>query len=78
MPGCPDAPLKEEEELVRPKIRVNRELFERARDHAEAAGYSSVEELVAHLLEKEIEGEEASAESEELVEKRLKGLGYLS
>ena len=37
-----------------------------------------VEELVAHLLEKEIEAEEGSAESEDLVEKRLKGLGYLS
>ena len=64
--------------MLRPRIRVSRELFERARDHAEAAGYSSVEELVAHLLEKEIEAEEGSAESEDLVEKRLKGLGYLS
>ncbi len=61
-----------------PKIRVSRELFERAKDHAEAAGYSSVEELVSHLLEKEIEGGERSADSEDLVEKRLKGLGYLS
>lgn len=65
--------------MLRSKIRVSRELFERARDHAEAAGYSSVEELFAHLLEKEIEREEGrEAESEDLVEKRLKGLGYLS
>ena len=64
--------------VLRPKIRVSRDLFERARDHAEAAGYSSVEELVAHLLEKEIDREEGSAESEDLIEKRLKGLGYLS
>ena len=65
--------------MLGPKIRLSRELFERAKDHAEAAGYSSVAELVAHLLEKEFEGEEGGvAESEELVEKRLKGLGYLS
>lgn len=62
---------------MRPRIRVNRDLFERARAYAEAAGYSSVEELVAHVLEKEIERQDPP-ESEDLVEKRLKGLGYLS
>ena len=59
------------------KIRVNRELLQRAKAYAETAGYSSVEELVAHLLEKELGGDDRG-ESEDLVDKRLKGLGYLS
>lgn len=59
------------------KIRVNRELLQRAKAYAETAGYSSVEELVAHLLEKEMGGDDRG-ESEDLVDKRLKGLGYLS
>ena len=59
------------------KIRVNRELLQRAKAYAETAGYSSVEEFVAHLLEKEMGGDDRG-ESEDLVDKRLKGLGYLS
>ncbi len=59
------------------KIRVNRELLQRAKAYAETAGYSSVEELVAHLIEKEMGGDDRG-ESEDLVDKRLKGLGYLS
>ena len=62
---------------MRPRVRLSRDLFERAKLHAEAAGYSSVEELVAHLLEMEIAQVE-QVESEDIVERRLKGLGYLA
>lgn len=59
------------------KVKLDKTLIERVRRHAEAAGYSSVEEFVAHVLEKEIALLDA-AESEEEIKKRLKGLGYLS
>ena len=44
---------------------------------AEVAGYSSPEEFVIHVLEKEISQFEG-ADSEEEIKKRLKGLGYIS
>ena len=40
------------------------------------SGYSSVEEFVTHLLEKEIAKIE-EADSEEEIKKKLKGLGYI-
>jgi hypothetical protein len=41
------------------------------------AGYSSAEEFIVHVLEKEIAKFEG-ADSEEEIKKRLKGLGYIS
>jgi len=46
------------------------------RRYAELSGYSSVEEFVTHVLEKQIASLEDAA-SEEEIKKRLKGLGYL-
>ena len=45
--------------------------------YADLAGYSSVEEFITHVLEKEIAHLEEAA-SEEEIKKRLKGLGYIS
>ena len=59
-----------------PKIKLDRELFERLKRCAEAAGYSSVEEFVRHALEKAAAAAD-EADSEEEVKKRLQGLGYL-
>ncbi len=59
-----------------PKIKVDKDLYERARQCAEAAGYSSVDEFVRHTLEKAVAALE-EADSEEEVRKRLQGLGYL-
>lgn len=61
----------------KPKVRVDKDLLIRARRYAEAAGYSSVEELVAHALEKELARLDESQDEEEM-KKRLRGLGYLS
>ena len=58
------------------KVRIDADLLARAKDAAEAAGYSSVEELVAHAVEKELANQEPS-QSEEEVAKRLRGLGYI-
>jgi hypothetical protein len=61
------------------KIKIDGGLLDRATRAAQAAGYSSVEEFVAHLIEKELalsEGNEAN-EAEKQVADRLRGLGYI-
>jgi hypothetical protein len=60
----------------RDSVKVGKALLERARAAAEAAGYSSVDEFVAHAVEKELARVE-EAEAKEAVVKQLKGLGYL-
>jgi len=59
------------------RIKLDKDLLERVRKFADIAGYSSVEEFIAHALEKELAQLE-EADSEEEIKKRLKGLGYLS
>lgn len=60
-----------------PKIKLEKDLYDKVRKYAEIAGYSSVEEFVTHALEKEVAQLE-EAESEEEIKKRLQGLGYIS
>ncbi len=59
------------------KVRIEKELYQKIEKIAEAAGYSSAEEFIVHLLEKEVAKFEG-ADSEEEIKKRLKGLGYIS
>jgi hypothetical protein len=59
------------------KIKLDKALLERAKKFASAAGYSSVDEFIAHLVEKELAKLEGAGDDEE-VKKRLKGLGYIS
>lgn len=59
------------------KVRLEKELYQKIEKIAEAAGYSSAEEFIVHLLEKEVSRFEG-ADSEEEIKKRLKGLGYIS
>jgi len=59
------------------KIKLEKELYDRVKRYSEIAGYSSVEEFVTHVLEKELSSIDES-ESEEEIKKRLQGLGYLS
>jgi len=59
------------------KIKLDKDLLDKVKKFSELAGYSSVEEFVAHCLEKEISKLEES-DSEEEVKKKLKGLGYIS
>ena len=60
------------------KIKLEKELFDRAKRCAEIAGYSSVEEFVAHVIEREVNSLEEGGTSEEEIKKQLKGLGYIS
>jgi len=57
-------------------LKITKSLYERAQQQSEAAGYSSVEEFVEHVLERELARGEESASRDE-VEQKLKGLGYL-
>ncbi|MGQ9800968.1 MAG: hypothetical protein ACUVRL_04805 [Candidatus Saccharicenans sp.] len=59
------------------KIKLEKELYQKIEKIAEIAGYSSAEEFIIHLLEKEVARFEG-ADSEEEIKKRLKGLGYIS
>ena len=59
------------------KIKLDKDLLRRARKYAELAGYSSVEEFVTHMLERELAKLDES-DSEEEIKKKLQGLGYLS
>ncbi len=58
------------------KINVESTLYDRAKKAAETAGYSGVEEFVAHCLENELKKLEVDA-VEDQVAKQLRGLGYI-
>ncbi len=58
------------------KIKIDSNLFARAKDAADTAGYSSIEEFVAHLIEKEL-AEHESGETDEKIADKLRGLGYI-
>ncbi|HIB66682.1 MAG TPA: hypothetical protein EYO33_16600 [Phycisphaerales bacterium] len=58
-----------------PKISIDKELYKRAEAHALSQGYSSLNEMVIHLLEKEMTT--AKRDDDSALEDRLKGLGYL-
>ena len=60
-----------------PKVKLDKDLFERVKKMAELSGYSSVDEFVAHVLEKELANLDDGA-SEEEIKKKLEGLGYIS
>jgi hypothetical protein len=62
--------------VVVEKIRIEAGLLERAKRAAAAAGYSSVEEFVAHCVENELKKHEAD-EVESQVTDQLRGLGYM-
>ena len=60
-----------------PKIKLDKDLYEKVKKFSEIAGYSSVDEFVTHALEKEV-AKLDDADSEEEIKKRLRGLGYIS
>ena len=58
------------------KIKIDSQLYDRLKKVTEVAGYSSVEEFVVHMIEKELEQIEVP-EDDKAVEERLRGLGYI-
>jgi len=63
--------------MSKEKIKIDKSLLDKVRKYAELSGYSSVEEFIAHVLEKEM-GKIEEPDSEEEIKKKLKGLGYIS
>jgi metal-responsive CopG/Arc/MetJ family transcriptional regulator len=60
-----------------PKVKLSKDLYDKVKQIAELSGYSSVDEFVVHVLEKEISKVNQDDDEEKLKE-RLKGLGYIS
>jgi hypothetical protein len=58
------------------KINIDSGLYDRAKQAAESAGYSSVEEFVAHCIENEIKKLKVD-QAESQVADQLRGLGYI-
>ncbi len=60
------------------KLKIENELNQRLEKVSDAGGYSSVEEFILHVVERELEKLDPGAgESEEEIRKKLEGLGYL-
>jgi metal-responsive CopG/Arc/MetJ family transcriptional regulator len=59
------------------KVKIDKDLWVKIAHLSEAAGYSSPDEFVMHALEKQI-AEFDDAETDEEIQKKLKGLGYIS
>jgi len=57
-------------------VKLNKDLWARIQRVANAGGYSSPQEFVEHVLEREVAKLDAAQSDEEIVLK-LKGLGYL-
>ena len=59
-------------------VKLDGELLKRCRQHAQDAGYSSVEEFITHVLERELKSKQGEAEKDqEEIARRLQGLGYI-
>ena len=58
------------------KIKVDSGLYDRAKKAAETAGYSSVDEFITFVIEKEVKQLE-SIEGSDDIEDQLRGLGYI-
>jgi hypothetical protein len=58
------------------KVKIEKALYERVKAVADKAGYSSVDEFITNVLEKELAKLEDAANDEQL-EERLRGLGYI-
>ena len=60
------------------KIKLEEDMLRRCKQHAQEAGYSSVEEFIHHALESALKKAVSfPSDGEEKVLERLKGLGYI-
>ncbi len=58
------------------KVKIESNLFARVSKACDAAGYSSVQEFITHIIETEIAKYETT-EADEETQKQLRGLGYI-
>lgn len=66
----------ENQRCDRMKIKLDDGLYDRAQRAAEKAGYSGVEEFIAHCVENELKKQSAD-DAESRVADQLRGLGYI-
>ncbi len=59
------------------KVKVDKALLQRATELSKELGYSAVDELVEHLLEKALREHDRGKGGKGKVEERLRGLGYI-
>jgi hypothetical protein len=59
------------------KIKIDAQLFDRAKKAAEKAGYASIDEFITHLIEKEVARLETPSEADDAIADQLRGLGYI-
>jgi len=58
--------------MLGPKIELDKALFDKVKKHVEANGYSSPEEFVTHLIERELAGSKPGEDPS-----KIKGIGYI-
>ncbi|HSB16099.1 MAG TPA: hypothetical protein VLE22_16720 [Bryobacteraceae bacterium] len=63
--------------ISKASVKLNKALWDKVKRCADAGGYSSPQEFVEHVLEREVARILDDAESKEEIVKKLKGLGYL-
>ena len=57
-------------------IKIDKQLYEQLAESAERLGYSSIDELVRHVLEREVSGLDQDIDQQQ-AEEQLRGLGYI-
>lgn len=64
--------------MAKLKLKLDREILDRLKKVADAGGYSSAQEFVIHVIERELDTlAPEEGESEEEIRKKMEGLGYL-
>ncbi|MCB9898998.1 MAG: hypothetical protein H6825_13415 [Planctomycetes bacterium] len=59
------------------KVKLDKDLVARLKKVSDTAGYATVEEFITHILEKELAHFD-DAQSDQDIEAKLRGLGYIS
>jgi hypothetical protein len=62
-----------------PKVKLEKDLYDKLKKFADAAGYSSLDEFVNHILERELQAMDTGGDQDpEKMREKLRGLGYIS
>ena len=62
--------------MFSPTVKLSKDLWDRIKHVSDSAGYSSPQEFIQHVLEREVSKLDGAESKEALIEK-MKGLGYL-
>jgi hypothetical protein len=75
--GRYNAGARAESGMFEPKIRLDKNLYDKLKKCADEAGYPSVDTFIQHVLEKTASSIERDTSDEEAVTRQLQGLGYI-